>query len=189
MIRKRWRYLLPLALIIVLVPACAAQPTVAPEIVVIADYNLGAAIRAALDKTPDEPVSVEELAGLTELKANYANIADLSGIEHCPNLSKLDLAYNYLTDLSPLAALVNLTTLDLSRNQIGDVSPLASLVNLERLSLDRNQISDIAPLLGNSSLGEGDQVDLKNNNLDLSKNSENMADIRQLEGRAVKVYY
>lgn len=167
MLRKRWRYLLPLALIIVLVPACAAQPTVAPEIVVIADYNLGAAIRAALDKTPDEPVSVEELAGLTELKANYANIADLSGIEHCPNLSKLDLAYNYLTDLSPLAALVNLTTLDLSRNQIGDV----------------------APLLGNSSLGEGDQVDLKNNNLDLSKNSEDMADIRQLEGRGVKVYY
>ncbi|MQY73085.1 MAG: hypothetical protein GH142_05375, partial [Dehalococcoidia bacterium] len=102
-LRKRWRYLLPLALIIVLVPACAAQPTVAPEIVVIADYNLGAAIREALDKTPDEPVSVEELAGLTELKANYANIADLSGIEHCPNLSKLDLAYNYLTDLSPLA--------------------------------------------------------------------------------------
>jgi len=99
-IRKKWRYLLPLALISVLVPACTTQLTVAPEIVVIADYNLEAAIRAALDKPPDEPISAEELAGLTELKANYANIADLSGIEHCPNLSKLDLAYNYLTDLS-----------------------------------------------------------------------------------------
>lgn len=92
MLRKRWRYLLPLALIIVLVPACAA-------------------------------------------------------------------------------------------------SPLASLDNLERLNLDRNQISDIASLPGNSGLGEGDQVDLKNNNLDLSENSEDMADIRQLEGRGVKVYY
>jgi len=166
-LRKRWRYLLPLALIIVLVPACAAQPTEEPEIVVVADYNLEAAVRAALDKTPDEPISAEELAGLTELKANYANIADLSGIEHCPNLSKLDLAYNQLVDLSPLA----------------------SLDNLERLNLDRNQVSDIAPLLGNSGLGEGDQVDLKNNNLDLSENSEDMADIRQLEGRGVKVYH
>jgi len=60
---------------------------------------------------------------------------------------------------------------------------------LECLNLDRNQISDIAPLLGNSGLGEGDQVDLKNNNLDLSENSEDMADIRQMEGRGVKVYY
>ncbi len=65
-LRKRWRYLLPLALIIVLVPACAAQPTEEPETVVITDYNLEAAIRAALDKTPDEPISAEELAGLTE---------------------------------------------------------------------------------------------------------------------------
>ena len=100
MLRKRWRYLLPLALIIVLVPACAASPTEEPETVVITDYNLEAAVRAALDKTPDEPISAEELAGLTELKANYANIADLSGIEHCPNLIKLDLTYNYLADLS-----------------------------------------------------------------------------------------
>jgi Leucine-rich repeat (LRR) protein len=166
-LRKRWRYLLPLALIIVLVPACAATPTAKPETVLVADRNLGAALLNALGKPPGEPIYAEELAGLTELTANYANITNLSGIEHCPNLIKLDLAYNYLTDLSPLAALVNLTTLDLSRNQIGDV----------------------APLLGNSSLGEGDQVDLKNNNLDLSENSENMADIRQLEGRGVKVYY
>ncbi len=166
-LRKRWRYLLPLALIIVLVPACVAQPTVAPETVVITDYNLGTAIRAALDKTPDEPISAEELGGLTELKANYANIADLSGIERCPNLSKLDLAYNQLVDLSPLA----------------------SLDNLERLNLDRNQINDIAPLLQNSGLGESDQLDLSLNNLDLAENSEDRANIRQLEGRGVKVYY
>ena len=152
MLRKRWRYLLPLVLIIVLVPACAAPPTVAPEIVVIADYNLETAIRATLDKPPDEPISAEELTALTEIKANYANIANLTGIEHCPNLRKLDLAYNQLVDLSPLASLINLTSLDLSHNPVVDVSPLSSLVNVAALNLSYNEINDISSLSSRTSL-------------------------------------
>jgi len=52
-----------------------------------------------------------------------------------------------------------------------------------------NQISDISPLVENSGLGEGDYVLLSNNNLDLSEGSEDMENIRQLEGRGVVVHY
>ncbi len=51
----------------------------------------------------------------------------------------------------------------------------------------RNQISDISPLLENSGLGEGDEVLLDNNNLDLREGSEDMENISQLEERGVVV--
>jgi len=41
----------------------------------------------------------------------------------------------------------------------------------------------------NSGLGSGDIVVLRLNNLDLSEGSEDLEDIRQLEGRGVEVYY
>ncbi|MBM4448621.1 MAG: leucine-rich repeat domain-containing protein, partial [Chloroflexi bacterium] len=82
-----------------------------------------------------------------------------------------------------------LAVLYLSANEVEDVSPLISLAGLQRLSLSQNQISDIAPLLANSGLGDGDHLDLKGNNLDLSQGFEDMADIRQLEERGVQVEY
>jgi len=47
----------------------------------------------------------------------------------------------------------------------------------------------MAPLLNNSGLGEGDQLDLKENDPDLAEDSEDMEGIRQLEGRGVQVQY
>ena len=49
------------------------------------------------------------------------------------------------------------------------------------LYLARNQISDISPLVANSGLGEGDEVWLGNNNLDLSEGSEDLENITALE--------
>ena len=41
----------------------------------------------------------------------------------------------------------------------------------------------------NSGLGKGDEVSIKDNNLDLSEGSEDMENIRALEDRGVKVTY
>jgi len=79
--------------------------------------------------------------------------------------------------------------LSISDNQISDVSPLASPFNLTRLNLNGNQISDISPLLENSGLSEGDDIYVKGNNLDLTEGSEDMAGIKALENRGVRVIY
>ena len=59
--------------------------------------------------------------------------------------------------------------------------------NLIDVSLGWNQISDISSLVDNTGLGQGDGVDLRNNNLDLSEGSEDLGNIRQLEERGVVV--
>jgi hypothetical protein len=41
----------------------------------------------------------------------------------------------------------------------------------------------------NSGLGVGDIVFLANNNLDLSEGSEDLENIKQLQGRGVEVHY
>ena len=173
-------------LLMVLFGACAAP---APETVTFPDENMEAAIRDALGKPAGEAITPAELAGLTELPATMQGITDLSGIEYCTNLIGLNLWGNQISDLSPLASLTNLTTLGLWANQISDISPLASLTSLEYLHLGVNQISDISPLVENRGLGEGDTLLLENNNLDLSEGSEDLENIRQLEGRGVVVYY
>ncbi len=123
-----------------------------------------------------------------DLSSNY-NIAEISSLSGLINLEELRLGTNEITDITPLAPLTKMNFLHLSANEIKDISSLASLDNLERLSLDRNQISDIAPLLQNSGLGEGDQLDLSLNDLDLAENSEDRANIRLLEERGVQVHY
>jgi len=179
-------------LLMVLLGACAAP---APETVTFPDENMEAAIRDTLGKPAGEAITPAELAGLTKLTTAmqsltvWPHITDLSGIEYCINLTVLNLWGNEISDLSPLASLTNLTVLNLEGNEISDISPLASLTSLEYLSLVVNQVSDISPLVENSGLGPGDIVILSNNNLDLSEGSEDMEDIRQLEGRGVVVYY
>ena len=173
-------------LLVVLLGACAAP---APETVTFPDENMEAAIRDALGKPAGEAKTPAELAGLTQFAATMQGITDLSGIEYCINLTVLNLWGNPTSDISPLASLTNLTMLNLMGNEISDLSPLASLTNLTWLYLHGNQISDISPLVENSGLGTGDIVILRLNNLDLSEGSEDLENIRQLEGRGVEVYY
>jgi len=82
-----------------------------------------------------------------------------------------------------------LCMLEFNRNQATDLSPLTYLPNLAMLLLNDNQISDLSPLVENSGLGKGDQVQLRNNNLDLSEGSEDLENIRILEARGVRVEY
>jgi Leucine-rich repeat (LRR) protein len=101
----------------------------------------------------------------------------------------IGLEMNNISDISPLANLTNLADLSLSVNNIGDISPLAGLTNMHILHLFDNNINDISPLVENGGLGEGDEVYLENNNLDLAVGSEDMANIKLLEDRGVVVSY
>ena len=135
---------------------------------------------------------ISSLASLTNMILLYLGenqISDISPLSSLTNLTLLDLDGNQISDISPLASLVNLNALSLNENQIRDISPLASLVNIITLRLSDNQISDISPLVENSGLGEGDEVYLEDNNLDLSEGSDDMVNIRTLENRGVVVHY
>ncbi len=130
------------------------------------------------------------LTNLTGLTVGWTQLSDISPLASLTNLVELYLPTNEISDISPLASLTNLEWLNLAFNQISDISPLASLTNLEWVSLTSTQISDISPLVENSGLGEGDTVLIEHNNLDLLwEGSEDLENIRQLEGRGVEVQY
>ncbi|MEE8469821.1 MAG: leucine-rich repeat domain-containing protein, partial [Dehalococcoidia bacterium] len=178
--------------------------------VIFPDENLDAVMRAVLGKQPDEEITAAELAKIKWLDAANKGIADLTGIEYCTNLEALYLNDNRISDLSPLSSLTNLieirlwsneisdisalssltslSWLYLSDNRITDVSALTSLTNLIWLILKGNQISDISPLLENGGLGEGDEIWLEGNPLDLENVEGLLKSVQALESRGVVVH-
>ena len=147
----------------------------------IPDANLRAAIKTAMGKASDAPITDFEMAFLSELEAPNSNIRDLTGLELATSLTSLDLGTelvsrvgyvnsNHISDFSPLSGLTNLTRLGLGGNSISDLSALSGaisrLTNLERLYLDNNSISDVSALSGLTRL---ERLILYNNSIsDLS---------------------
>ena len=142
---------------------CSITANFEEEVVTFPDPHLEAAIREAINK-PTGDIYPSDLAGLTELGASWAHIADLTGLECCKSLTRVGLYGNLISDISPLSSLIDLTYLHL-----GD-----------------NQISDISPLVDNLGLGGGDYVDVRYN--PLSDDSINIY-IPELEARGVTVDY
>jgi len=119
------------------------------ESVHIPDPNLRAAIAEALSKSPNAPITAEEMATLTRLVANNRGIQDLTGLEFAINLDGLLAHDNQITDLSPLSELTNLIVLNIFHNPIESLSPIAGLSNLESITLiGDGGISDLSPLAG-----------------------------------------
>ena len=129
----------------------------------IPDANLRAAIKIAMGKGPDDPITGFEMGFLSELEAPNSNIRDLTGLELATGLTILDLGTelvsgagyvnsNHISDFSLLSGMTNLERLDLGGNSISDLSvlsgALSSLTRLERLYLDNNSISDVSALSG-----------------------------------------
>ena len=134
-------------------PPVVTQPDVIPGGQVhIPDPNLRAAIAEALDKSPNAPITAEEMQGLRRLNANNRNIKDLTGIQFATNLCCLNLEHNRISDISPLAGLINLRELGLKVNSISDISPLSGLTNLTHLALYKNPVSDLSPIAGLANL-------------------------------------
>ena len=118
----------------------------------IFDPNLRTEIEKALGKTLGSPITIDDMATLTSLKATFDDIKDLTGLEFATNLTSLNLYYNVIKDLSPLAGLTNLTSLSLRYNDITDISSLSGLTNLTSLNLEDNDITDLSPLAGLTNL-------------------------------------
>ena len=154
-------------------PELVDKPPVPPEpvrppggFVHIPDPNLRAAIAEALGKSPTAPITVQEMEGLDELRANGRGIQDLSGLQFATNVTLLRLANNEISDLSSIAGLINLRDLEVENNRISDISPYRGLKNLVSTSFGDNMVSDISPL---AQLVNLDHLAFINNNVsDLS---------------------
>ena len=112
----------------------------------IPDPNLRAAIAEVLGKAPDAPITVEEMATLTDITVRYKEIEDLQGLQFATNLETLQLDTISTSDLSPLAGLEKLRWFGSSNTPISDLSSLARLPGLTGVRLHGPNISDISPL-------------------------------------------
>jgi len=132
---------------------------------------------------------LHHLTQLESLRFYQTQVADLSPLEPLIQLKTLDFADACVQDLSPIHNLVDMTYLNCGYNQINDLSPIIPLINLRSIWLISNQIENIDPLLENSGLGAGDYLDIRNNLLDLSPDSQDMQAIQALIDRGVTVFY
>ncbi|MYE88971.1 T9SS type A sorting domain-containing protein, partial [Candidatus Poribacteria bacterium] len=115
----------------------------------IPDTNLRAAIAEELGKSPNAPITVEEMQRLDRLVAENKGIQDLTGLQFATNLGWLEVDHNEISDLSPIAGLINLWELRLNGNHnISDLSPLKGLTNLHYLHFFETLVSDLSPLAG-----------------------------------------
>ena len=143
-------------------PIVITPPVTVPGAVVqIPDPNLRAVIAEALGKSPNAPITAEEMGQLTGFKrydmALDRGIEDLTGLQFATNLEDLVLGWwghdgNQVSDLSPIAGLTKLRRLNLLNNPISDLSPLRGLTNLTELHLNDTLVSDLSPLSGLTNL-------------------------------------
>jgi len=145
------------------------------SIITFSDKDLELSIRHSLARA-DGPITAGELADITVLRVRHYDFIS----HHGPHVTGLDL--------TGIEHLVSLKQLDLSDSGLlSDISPLASLTNLATLWLGGNAIRDLSPLVANRGMGAEDWVNLTNNNLDLSEDSADLEQIRQLQTRGVRV--
>ena len=124
-----------------------------PSGIDIPDPNLRSVIAEALDKEDNFPITREEIATLTILRASNRDIKDLTGIEYVINLEELWISENPISDLSPLAGLKNLIGLGAwDTPNISDLSPLVKLPKLKWVDFGRFPAPDFSPLADIKSL-------------------------------------
>ncbi len=134
-------------------PPIVQRPEIIPGAgVYIPDPNLRAAIEEALGKAPNDVITAEDMATLTELNAVDADIQDLTGLQFATDLEILDIRRSPISDLSPLSALIKLRSLKFSSSAISDLSPLVRLENLEHLTAWGAEVLDLSPLKGLTKL-------------------------------------
>ena len=129
-----------------------------PEVVLIPDANLAAAVREAIGLAQGDAITSHTMLELVILAmGNHPitwghPITDLTGLEHAVRLSVLDLSVKSVSDISGLGGLTQLTSLRLRGNSISDISGLGGLTQLTSLDLWGNFISDISALGGLTQL-------------------------------------
>ena len=133
----------------VVVPPVVTPPEQKPGAVVrIPDPSLRTAIAESLGKSPNAPITVEEMGRLKRLEARSRGIRDLTGLQFATNLNELELRGNQISDISPIAGLIHLRTLVLRGSPLSDISPVRNLTNLDRLELPKTMVIDLSPVRG-----------------------------------------
>ncbi len=126
-----------------------------PSEVDIPDPNLRTVIAEALGKEDANsvPITLEEMATLTILRASNRDIKDLTGIAFAVNLEELWISENPISDLSPLVGLTNLIGLGAwDTPTISDLSPLTKLPKLKWVDFGSFPAPDLSPLADIKSL-------------------------------------
>ena len=109
--------------------------------VTIPDTELRKVIEAALGKSRNQSITVEEMETLIHLKARSKGIESLEGLQHATNLETLSLRLNDLDGTIDLASWRELRHLDLSANDITGLQNLNDLHDLISLDVSDNEIS------------------------------------------------
>ena len=134
-------------------PPVVTQPDVIPgRHVHIPDPNLRAAIAEELGKSPNAPITVEEMKGLRRFDLANRGVRDLTGLEFATNLTWLHLPDNQISDLSPIAGLIELREIWARGNVLSDISPVRGLRNLTHLEFPGSPISDLSSVKGLTNL-------------------------------------
>ncbi|MDV0446727.1 Internalin H [Methanosarcinaceae archaeon Ag5] len=139
--RKLSVFLLISLILLALTPSALADDT----LVNVPDANLKKAINTQLNLDANHSLTVSDMANLTSLVAQSAEISNLTGLEYAVNLQSLYLNKNEISDISALANLTNLSVLDLGGNNISNISAVSGLTKLEYLYVNDNKISNVSP--------------------------------------------
>jgi hypothetical protein len=166
-----------------------------------------------LSGTSNPYTDITPIAGLTQLEQLDIGGHDLGDIDFLADFSKLtrlwtwnnnltvaDLAVlngkaitwlnidgNDITSLSFVSNFPNLESLEVRRLGLSDITPLRTLTELFELGLEENNIADITPLVENTGIGQGDEIYLSENLLDVT--GDDKADIDALIARGVTVTF
>jgi Leucine-rich repeat (LRR) protein len=131
-------------------PAGSPKQTEKP---IFDDKKLEAVIREALGK-PTGDITLEELAGISELDASMKGILSINALQYMTNLEKLEIYGNEISDLTPLKSLVRLREIYGYENKISSLKPVGDLKSLQKLYMCWNSFTDLSPLSGLSNLRE-----------------------------------
>ena len=133
-------------------PPVITQPEVIPGTQVhIPDLTLLTMIAEALGKNVDDPITVDEIKGLTRLESNNRRVHNLTGLQFATNLAHLELDNSRVSDISPLKGLTKLSFLEV-HGGFSDLSFLSGLANLKFLDVSGSKVSDLSPLAGLTNL-------------------------------------
>ncbi len=131
-----------------LVFAGAAPTLVAQSI--FPDKALEAAVRQEVfaKRYNEEPITVEDVKNISEVKAIGKGVENLEGLQHCVALQMVNFRNNKISNLGPMKDLKMLQQNFLNENAIESIEPLSGLTNVQYLELSKNKVVDLTPLKG-----------------------------------------
>ncbi len=135
-----------------LVFAGAAPTLVAQSI--FPDKALEAAVRQEVfaKRYNEEPITVEDVKNISEVKAIGKGVENLEGLQHCVALQMVNFRNNKISNLGPMKDLKMLQQIFLNENAIESIEPLSGLTNVQYLELSKNKVVDLTPLKGMSNM-------------------------------------